>query len=169
MDEVLCWMPGIHHRRVHHVSSKHECFIFRKERSNVIIKMYKTYQDKVFFNQGLLRCRGSWFAILPHKWNVGGCSDEATSRSIVQRYASIPTKLLERLRWWPGATGRRTCAPYDKATSYNCYFITGVCWWTVSERVEFGIKSNSRQKTKYEAKEQQSKMRILDFPFQSKW
>ena len=39
------------------------------------------------------------------------------------------------------------------------------CWWTVSERVQFGIKSNSRQKTKYETKEQQFKMCILGFPF----
>ena len=39
----------------------------------------------------------------------------------------------------------------------------------LSERFEFGIKSDSRQKTKSETKEQQSKMRILGFPFRSKW
>ena len=39
----------------------------------------------------------------------------------------------------------------------------------ISEEVEFGIKSISHQKGKYETKEQQSKMCNLGFPFQSKW
>jgi hypothetical protein len=208
--------------------------------------------------------------------NVGECSDKATSRSVVQGYASIPTiKLLERLWWWPRAIGRWTSTPFktvkietntwhfgrikkkqdrpwfecivrqrrvmkafvtikfkqkwmmplcfpnhlvsawyltldaqihiwlsnwlvnvshlnfprrfffvrfllrlkcqvlvstltvlfDKAISYNCYFVTGVCWWTVSE---FGTKCESHPKTKSEKKGPQSDMCILGFPLRSK-
>jgi len=49
--------------------------------------------------------------------------------------------------------GRHCATPmWNERTARRQY-----CWWTVSEVVEFGSKGNSRQKGKYETKEQQSK------------